>query len=610
MTLWRPKPGHILTPWGKAIQPEKVLPEYPRPQMRREAWLNLNGLWRFAITGRDAGVPREFPGEILVPFPIESALSGVMQPLFPDQLLWYRRTFRIPEAWLGQRILLHFGAVDWETHVWLNGDEIGSHRGGFIPFTFELTEYISTGENELIVSVWDPTDQHWQQRGKQSLAPKTIWYSAASGIWQTVWLEPVPEAYLEAFTLAPRFDDQELEVHLEVSGQGEAVAAKLRVRDGDHTIATVVGQADEIFGLKLPGFIPWNPEIPHLYDLIITLKDKNDNILDTVETYFGMRKFSLGKDKGGRTRFFLNNQPYFQYGPLDQGYWPDGLLTPPSDDALRFDIEQMKALGCNMIRKHIKVEPARYYYHCDRIGMIVWQDMINGAQAVGSLLSVLEIFFNLPLPDDLSYKRAGREEEESRQDFNRELNEMIAYLYNAVCIGMWVSFNEGWGQFDAYKTAEWVKKLDPTRLVDHASGWFDQGGGDFISQHVYFRKLKPKPPSEERAVILSEFGGYTLNLDEHVWNPEKVFGYRKFKTQEALTKGYVKLIEEQLIPWVEAGLSGAVYTQTTDVEIETNGYLTYDREVMKMDPAQVRAVHEKIFSAAGNQQIGQSGAKE
>lgn len=597
---WQPKQGPLMTPWAKQVSPEQVHPEYPRPQMRRADWMNLNGLWQYAITGKNEHQPQKFQGKILVPFPLESALSGVMQPLQPSQRLWYRRTFHLPQEWLGKRILLHFGAVDWETSVWLNGEKLGDHQGGYTPFSFELTEYLSTGENELILSVWDPTDQHWQQRGKQALEPGSIWYTAASGIWQTVWLEPVPETYLESFTLLPQYDDQELTVHLEINHPQDNDTVSLRVRDGDKTITTLVGSAGELFSLQLPNFTPWSPENPHLYDLTITLQNAAGETLDTVETYFGMRKFSLGKDAQGRTRFMLNNRPYFQFGPLDQGYWPDGLVTPPSDEALRYDLEQIKSLGFNMVRKHVKVEPARYYYHCDRLGLIVWQDMVNGGKAVGSLLSLAGIYFNLSLSDEGSYSRAGRSDEDARRDYNRELNQMIAHLYNQVSIGMWVPFNEGWGQFDANKTAEWVKKLDSSRLVDHASGWYDQGGGDFVSRHIYFKSVKTVPPEKKRAVILSEFGGYILNLKKHVWSPDKTFGYRRFNNSEELTAAYVTLIEEDLLPWVEQGLSGAVYTQLTDVEIETNGFLTYDRKKMKMNPTQLRATHQKLFEATKN----------
>lgn len=587
-----------MTPWASQVSPENVHPEYPRPQMRREAWMNLNGLWQYAITGKNEEKPAKFKGKILVPFPVESALSGVIRPLQPDQQLWYWRTFHLPEEWLGQRILLHFGAVDWETTVWLNGEKLGKHRGGYIPFSFELTEFLAPGKNELVLSVWDPTDTHGQQHGKQVLNPGGIWYTATSGIWQTVWLEPVPEAYIESFILLPQFDEQELHVHLETNGTQDGESITLRVRNGEKTVTTVSGLAGEFFSLQIPNFTPWSPEDPHLYDLTITLSDAAGIPLDIVESYFGMRKFSLGKDAQGKTRFFLNNEPYFQYGPLDQGYWPDGLLTAPTDEALRFDLEQTKALGFNMVRKHVKIEPARYYYHCDRLGLIVWQDMVNGGKAVGYARSFAENFVSLPYSDEVRYPRAGRGDENSRRYFTAELNQMIAYLYNVVSIGVWVPFNEGWGQFDANKTAEWVKKLDPSRLVDHASGWFDQGGGDFVSKHSYFRALKSVPPEEKRAVILSEFGGYVLNMDGHLWEPGKTFGYRRFNSSEELTEAYINLVEEQILLWVKEGLSGAVYSQLTDVEIETNGFLTYDRNVTKMDSDQVRAAHEKLIKAA------------
>ncbi|MCB2179551.1 beta-galactosidase [bacterium] len=592
---WQPKPGRLMTSWASQVSPENVHPEYPRPQMRRTAWMHLNGLWQYAITRKEEPKPDKFEGKILVPFPVESALSGVMRPLQPNQLLWYRRTFHLPQEWLGQRIFLHFGAVDWETTIWLNGEKLGSHRGGYTPFSFELTEVLSTGENELVLSVWDPTDAHGQQRGKQALNPGGIWYTASSGIWQTVWLEPVPEDHIDSFTLLPQYDEQELHVHLETGGTGDAESVTLRVRDGDKTITTVTGLAGEFFSLQLPNFTPWSPEDPHLYDLTLTLCDAAGTPIDTVESYFGMRKFSLDKDAQGNTRFCLNNAPYFQYGLLDQGYWPDGLHTAPTDEALRSDLEQIKALGLNMVRKHVKIEPARYYYHCDRLGLIVWQDMVNGGNPVGYVRSFTENFVSLPHSDEGHHTRSGRADEESRRDFNAELNQMIASLYNTVSIGMWVLFNEGWGQFNANKTAQWVKKLDPSRLVDHASGWFDQGGGDFVSKHNYFRALKPLPPEDQRAMILSEFGGYVLNLEGHLWEPGKTFGYRRFNTSEELTEAYTDLIEKQLLPWAARGLSGAVFTQLTDVEIETNGFLTYDRKVVKMNADRVRTVHDTLL---------------
>lgn len=590
---YTPVPGHIFTSWGREVTPENAWRQYPRPQMQRTPWLNLNGLWDYGITPRSQGAP-SYEGVILVPFPLESALSGVKRPLLPDQTLWYRRTFILPEKWAENRLLLHFGAVDWETVVWINQSKLGVHRGGNLPFTFDITDYIQEGENEIQLAVWDPTDQHWNNRGKQVLNPRGIWYTAVSGIWQTVWLEPVPPSYIADLKLTPDIDRQELSALATIAGCTADLEVEAIATDGERQLSKISGALGDNMVLPIPDPHLWSPGDPHLYHLEIHLL-KNGLKIDQVQSYFGMRKFSLEPDLQGRLRFSLNNQPLFQYGPLDQGYWPDGLYTPPSENAMRYDLEFIKSIGCNMVRKHVKVEPARYYYDCDRLGLIVWQDMPNGGKAVGPLLSTLAVMFSkFTRRDDRSQWRAGRELVESRQDYYRELREMVDHLHNFPSIGMWVPFNEAWGQFDARAVAEWLKGHDPTRVVDHASGWFDQGGGDFRSIHTYIKSLKPEKPGNDRAVILSEFGGYTLKLPPHLWDPQATFGYRKFDTKQALTTAYLNLLENQLIPWIERGLSAAVYTQTTDVETELNGFLTYDRECIKMDPQKLRAVHEKL----------------
>ncbi len=599
---WQPVPGNIMTRWAKDVTPENVWAEYPRPQMTRGEWLNLNELWDFAVAPK--GINREerknakgslfeeslrssrFRGEILVPFPIESALSGVKRPLGTGELLWYRRAFSVPEAWRGKRVLLHFGAVDWETKVFVNGQPVGEHVGGYLPFWFDITDALQDGENELTVSVWDPTDTHWQQRGKQVLKSKTIWYTAVSGIWQTVWLEPVPQTYIAGLKITPDVDAGTVGVKMTLNGArtGSGVV-RVRVMDAGALVAEgETENAEAEITLSIPNPKLWSPASPHLYDLEVTAGG------DRVESYFGMRKFSVA---GGR--LCLNNVPLFQFGPLDQGYWPDGLYTPPTEAAMRWDIELVQRLGFNMLRKHVKVEPARYYYTCDRMGLIVWQDMPNGGAAVDEARMFLVNLLGLP-HSDRNYRRAGRMEATSRDDFRRELREMVDHLHNFACIGMWVPFNEGWGQFEAKAVAEWLRAYDPSRPVDHASGWFDQGGGDCKSLHVYFQKLKPVvekgKKKERRATVLSEFGGYSLKVDGHLWNPSAEFGYKRFATPEALTEAYVALIENELQPWADAGLSAAVYTQTADVEVEVNGYVTYDRAVEKMDLEKVRKVHD------------------
>jgi beta-galactosidase/beta-glucuronidase len=590
---WQIVPGNLLTRWAQEVSPETVWPEYPRPQMTRAAWLNLNGLWDYAISPAEQQTAPDFSGQILVPFPIESALSGVKRPLLPGERLWYRRSFHLPEGWQAKRFLLHFGALDWQADVWVNGQPAGSHQGGYTPFSFDITESLHDGENELLVSAWDPTDSHWQPRGKQVLAPKSIWYTAVSGIWQTVWLEPVPDPYISRLKLTPDLDQASLHIELTMGGsqpcQGMITA---EARAAGQVIASTSAPAEELaLTLSIPDPRPWSPSSPHLYELSVSIPG------DQVGSYFALRKFSLSPDANGHPRLCLNNQPLFNYGPLDQGYWPDGLYTPPTDSAMRWDLALIKAMGCNMLRKHVKVEPARYYYYCDQLGLIVWQDMPNGAKPVGDLHSLTAILFGHNRPDARNFAFAGRQDPDSRQDFHFELGEMVEHLYSFPCIGVWVPFNEGWGQFEAREVALWLEKVDPTRLVDHASGWYDQHAGHFKSLHVYFKALPRIKPEKKRAAVLSEFGGYSLNLEGHLWNPEAVFGYRKFKTIQELTEAYLRLLRKELQPLVEAGLSAAIYTQTTDVEIEINGYVTYDRELLKMDLEQITQAHKELIES-------------
>jgi beta-galactosidase/beta-glucuronidase len=554
--------------------------------MRRKDWLNLNGLWQYKIVPKKQTKVTEFNGQILVPFPIESALSGVKCPLLSDEQLWYRRIFSIPPGWRGKRVLLHFGAVDWESRVFVNSQPVGEHVGGYLPFWFDITDMLVHGTNELILSVWDPTDTHWQQRGKQVLKPKTIWYKAVSGIWQTVWLEPVPQTYVSSLKITPDIDAGIVSIKVNLAGnQTVGRLLQIKVRDAGVLINSVETNLPELeFRVPIPAQKLWSPDLPHLYDLEISSGE------DKVGSYFGMRKFSV--ENG---RLCLNNRQLFQFGPLDQGYWPDGLYTPPTDEAMLRDIELVKRLGCNMLRKHVKVEPARYYYYCDKLGLIVWQDMPNGGAAVNEMHMFLINTIGLRYKDR-NFRRVGRAEAVSREDYQRELHEMVDHLYNFACIGMWVPFNEGWGQFNAKAVADWLKGYDPTRPVDHASGWFDQHGGDCNSLHIYFRKLKGKRAGKKRATVLSEFGAYSLKMNGHLWNPSAEFGYKKFATPEILTKAYLDLIETELKPWVATGLSAAVYTQTADVEDEVNGYVTYDRKTEKMDFMKVRAAHRGLIN--------------
>jgi beta-galactosidase/beta-glucuronidase len=581
---WQLKTGSLRTKWAEAVNPERVWPQYPRPQLVRSQWLNLNGLWDYAIRPLGEAFPNSYDGKILVPFPVESALSGVGRALLPKQELWYRRSFELPSAWSGERVLLHFGAVDWQARIWLNGHFAGEHRGGYCPFSTELTDFLQDGVNELVVAAWDSTGSEGQQRGKQSLKPSFIFYSAVSGIWQTVWLEPVPATYIRGFKLLPDIDRQLLQVLVDLDGPAaEQAKIEALVYDGDLKVTSATARPGEILTLKLKNPKLWSPDSPYLYNLQLELI--LGKMVDSVKSYFGMRKFSIGSDSEGFKRLLLNNQPFFQHGPLDQGYWPDGLYTAPSEDALLHDLELTKGYGFNMIRKHLKVEMARWYYHCDRLGLIVWQDMPSGG-------SGLKPFYNLLPPtifpgkrfSDKRYKMAGRADQENRVFFLSELKEMIDTLMNHPSIGMWVIFNEGWGQFDAAYFLNWLEQYDSSRYIDHASGWFDQGLGEINSRHRYMGSLKEPGDTSKRVFILSEYGGYALPVSGHTWKKDgSFFGQKKFKSRAALNQGLNSLIKEQLKPLVAKGLAGAVYTQLTDVEIELNGLVTYDRDVRKAD---------------------------
>ena len=583
------------TPW----QPDQPIPfpDYPRPQRRRDRWMNLNGHWDYAIRPMGGGHPEEgeYNDKILVPFPVESRLSGVGKTLQPIDTLWYRRSFHLPNDWGGQRTLIHFGAVDFTCRLWINDLVIGDHRGGYLPFSFDITHALEPGENEILLGVCDPTDSGLQERGKQVLKPKGIWYSAVSGIWQTVWLEPVPETYIEDLRVTPNVDDGEIQVDVAISSQkiGADPQLEILLMEGSKIITKAMCEIGETAYLRVDHPKLWSPKSPHLYDLKVRLVSGGE-VIDEVSSYTALRKFSLVRDEEGYLRFGLNDQPIFLYGPLDQGYFPDGLYTPPNEDAMLFDLEFTKDIGCNMVRKHVKVEPARWYYHCDKLGLIVWQDMPNGGLPDKPWQATLSMIFGYHRSDHKGLGRFGRQNPINRENFKEQLEGMIKHLYHFPCIAVWVPFNESWGQFHANEMADWIKELDPTRLVDHASGWFDQGGGDFVSKHVYVKKLRAPRKIDDRAFVLSEFGGYSLQLPGHLWDADHKFGYKFFETKEELTQAYLDLLEEQLIPLISRGLAAAIYTQTTDVEIEVNGYLTYDRRVEKMDIEAIKRIHRKL----------------
>lgn len=593
-----PAGNGMRTPWS----PDEPipLPEHPRPQLTRPDWINLNGWWQYAIRRKNKPAPAEYDGTIRVPYPLESLLSGVQKPLKPNQKLWYRRIFERPgtDRYGHQRVLLHFGAVDYACEVWVNDQPVGSHRGGYLPFSLDITSALHHEENLLTVSVWDPSNRGMQQRGKQVLRPGGIWYTPISGIWQTVWLEVVPHISIASLRLTPHLDEQYLSVEAVFRGVDDPGKLELRAEafSGKTMVASGSGPAVSALRLEIPNPRLWSPSDPHLYDLTVHLV-QDGQTLDEVGSYFAMRSFGLVADEHGHQRITLNGQPLFMYGPLDQGYFPDGLYTPPAEEAMLFDIEYTRRIGCNFIRKHVKVEPLRWYYHCDRLGMIVWQDMPNGGRIDGSVVAMLTMLFGFHRDDTRRLARFGREDEANRTEFRVELKELVDHLYNIPSIAVWVPFNESWGQFQANEAARWLKDYDPTRLIDHASGWFDQGGGDFISKHIYFTKLAKPKKADPRAFILAEFGGYSLKIPGHVWNERKKFGYRFYDTREELTVAYLKLLEEQLKPLIAQGLAAAVYTETTDVETEINGYLTYNRQVEKMDADVLARVHKKLIEA-------------
>lgn len=578
----------LKTRWTDTVDIECPLNEYPRPQLVRNNWQNLNGKFDYALTEITDSFPEEYDGEIIVPFAPECYLSGVGVHPDADELLWYRKKFKLKECFNGKRVILHFEAVDWKCKVFVNGNTVTEHTGGYDPFSADITDSVIDGENELIVQVYDPTDSNWQDRGKQVHESKGFWYTATSGIWQTVWLEPVNEIYIKKIKLTPDIDKSEINIKTEFDGNAEIKAI---IKDGEKII--FAGKISNDSSIKIRDQKLWSPENPFLYDVAIALCDEDGNMLDAVSSYFGMRKYSIGYDDKAIPRLMLNNKPYFHNGLLDQGYWSDGGMTAPCDEAMIFDIKSMKDLGFNMLRKHIKVEPQRWYYHCDRIGMLVWQDMVCGASKIDMLaVGVLPNLFIRKIKDN-KYKFFGVEDPQCRSLHEKSLYTMIDNLYNFTSIACWVPFNESWGQFDAKEIGQAVKKYDPTRHVDHASGWHDQGGPEFRSEHQYILPVFI-PKADGRPFVLSEFGGYSRIIENHVWDRKKSFGYMMFKTKDKLTAAYKKLFEKQIIPKIEKGLCATVYTQVSDVEFEVNGIYTYDRELLKLDADVLRAVNEKM----------------
>jgi len=579
---WKPAGDKIKTKWATEVDPDNVLPEYPRPIMTRGDWKNLNGLWDFAIVKRNATEPQEYSEQILVPFAVESSLSGVQKMVGAEHVVWYRRTFEVPAAWKGKNTLLHFGAVDWRTEVFVNDIKIGTHEGGYTPFSFDITPYLKDGVQKLTVKVWDPTDAGPQPRGKQVNKPGGIWYTPVTGIWQTVWLEPVDPTSIVDIRTNPNIDDNTLSVQVATRGSSYGDLIEIKVQDGANVIKTVKTAVGQEAVITIPSPKLWSPESPFLYDLEVTLI--SDGVArDQVKSYFAMRKISTQRDTKGIVRLQLNNKDYFQFGPLDQGWWPDGLYTAPTEEALIYDIQKTKDFGFNMIRKHVKVEPARWYTHCDRMGVLVWQDMPNGDDQ--------PIWQNRQYFTGTELQRTA----ESEAIYRKEWKEIMDYLYSYPSIVCWVPFNEGWGQFKTQEIVEWNMAYDPSRLVNPASGGNHFQVGSMLDLHNY-----PGPEmylyDAQRPTVLGEYGGIGLPLKDHLWEPDRNWGYVQFKTSKEVTEKYVEYAQ-QLADMAKTGFSAAIYTQTTDVEVEVNGFMTYDRKVIKLDEKEVRKANQAVINA-------------
>ncbi|MEF3404903.1 glycoside hydrolase family 2 protein [Agromyces sp. CCNWLW203] len=596
----RPLPTALLTEWGEQLDRVHPLPEYPRPQLVRSSYLNLNGVWQYAITpggttgGEAPGALDGYDGEIVVPFSPESLLSGVGRQVQPDETLHYRRTFHLDDDFspADGRILLHFGAVDQRCAVEVNGVVVGEHVGGYLPFTIDITDAVAGrshgAAHELLVRVTDPSDTTEYSRGKQQLDRGGIWYTAQSGIWQTVWIEAVPAAWVARLEYQANPMTGELTVTVHGGGALEQPATVRVIADG---VVTAEGRAAAGHPLMLTIAEPrlWTPESPYLYDIEVEYGD------DRVVSYTGLRSFGVGPDADGIPRLLLNGEPYFHAGVLDQGYWSDGLYTAPSDAAMVHDIRSMKELGFTMLRKHIKVEPLRWYHHADRLGMLVWQDAVNGGGRYNPVVITAPVLTPLRL-DDRRHRAFKRTDAAARAHWRQELRDMVEHLHGVVSIAVWVPFNEGWGQFDAAEVTAELRALDPSRSIDHASGWHDQGAGDLTSLHVYFRRFRVprrRPQTAHRALVVSEYGGYSQRLPEHSVTPRE-FGYKRFDDVDRLAAAFVRLHEEEIIPAIPRGLAAVVYTQLSDVEDESNGLLSYDRRVVKLPADVVRSVTERL----------------
>lgn len=553
--------------------------EYPRPQLERDSYINLNGEWD--LTHSKLGTEDKAQYKIIVPFSPETRASGLGNFILqPQEELIYKREFELSSEFIKDITLLHFGAVDYSCICYINDKEVGVHKGGFLPFHFDISEYIKIGKNEIRLTVTDPTDTGTQSRGKQKLKRGGIWYTPQSGIWQTVWLESVSKDYIKDIKITPNIDTNSVEIILNT----ESHHVTIQILDGDNIIAE---STNANATLNIPNMELWSPENPKLYGILIQTSG------DKVKSYFGMRKFSIGFD-GKFKRLLLNNKPYFHNGLLDQGYWSEGLLTPPNDEEMEKEIKLMKDMGFNMLRKHIKIEPLRWYYHCDRLGVLVWQDFVCGGGAYETWKVAYLPFIGWKTKDT-KYKFLNRTDEAGRNEFISEMSETVNLLRNTVSLSVWVLFNEGWGQFDSIKLTEKLRELDNTRTIDSVSGWYDQGkdSSDLKSLHLYYQKLKI-PKNEIRAIVLSEFGGYSLKTEGHVFDENKLFGYKILPDKQSLEKEYKNLIENELLPLIDKGLSASIYTQVSDVEEEINGLVTYDRKVVKFDIGFMQQLNSKL----------------
>ena len=580
---WLPAGNKIKTKWGNNLNQNNIWNEYPRPQLERKDWINLNGLWSYSITGKNALKPGNLDEKILVPFSLESSLSGVMKNLNEKEILWYYREFKIPENWKNKNILLHFNAVDWKCELFINDTKIGEHIGGYSEFYFDITNKLLEGKNKILLKVFDPSDKGYQPVGKQSLNPNGIWYTSISGIWQTVWLEPVSEKYIEKIEINNDFDNKEIKINCKLN-KDENLPLKISLLYNEKEFMKIKGNSNSDIVFKIPEeyFHPWSPNEPNIYRIKAELFDNEDKIIDSIESYTTIRKIEQRKDENGYYRIYLNNNKIFNMGVLDQGYWPDGLYTPPSEEAMIYDINKLKELGFNTIRKHVKIEPYRYYYYCDKIGMLIWQDMPSGDRQENKWEH-----HQLNAGDDV--KRS----DESKNNYYQEWSEIINNLKFFQCIIIWVPFNEAWGQFDTEKVVEFTNKQDPTRLINSSSGGNHRNCGNFLDLHNY-----PEPSQylkvDNLINILGEFGGLGLDIKGHTWKDDN-WGYKTFKTKEEVTEKYEEYIN--LIINSFKGFSAAIYTQTTDVETEINGLITYDRAEIKVDKGRIKAANEKIINS-------------